>query len=152
MTGVLLAVIFLLLLALLLAVAYIVRLKRMLLDAHKEDIQEQVSSNNIYDEQILAKAMEIVYANIANVSFSVDDFARAMGMSRSALHVKLKSLTGESALSFIRRLRFDKACELLKDGRYTVAEISDMVGFNSPSYFSSSFKKYVGCLPTEYLK
>lgn len=152
MTTVLLAVIFLLLLALLVAVIYIVRLRLMLRRTGENDTQGQALPYNAYDEQILSKAMEIVEANIDNVTFSVDDFARAMGMSRSNLHVKLKSLTGDSALGFIRRLRFDKACELLKDGGYTVAEISDMVGFNSPSYFATCFKKHVGCLPTEYLK
>ena len=41
---------------------------------------------------------------------------------------------------------------LLKYGRYSISEISDMVGFNTPSYFATCFKKYMGCLPTEYVK
>ena len=45
-----------------------------------------------------------------------------------------------------------EACRLLKDGRYSISEISDMVGFNTPSYFATCFKKYMGCLPTEYVK
>ena len=45
-----------------------------------------------------------------------------------------------------------EAAKLLKDGRYTIAEVSTMVGFNTPSYFATSFKKYFGCLPTEYIK
>ena len=32
------------------------------------------------------------------------------------------------------------------------AEISFMVGYNTPSYFAARFKKYIGCLPTEYGK
>jgi AraC-like DNA-binding protein len=75
-----------------------------------------------------------------------------MNMSRSNLHLKLKALTGESALDLIRRIRFKEACRLLKDGRYSIAEISYMVGFNTPSYFATCFKKYIGCLPTEYVK
>ena len=42
--------------------------------------------------------------------------------------------------------------ELLKSGRYTVTEVSSMVGFNSSSYFATCFKKYIGCLPTEDIK
>ena len=75
-----------------------------------------------------------------------------MNMSRSNLHLKLKAITGESAIDFIRKVRFKRATELLKSGRYTVAEVSSMVGFNSSSYFATCFKKYVGCLPTEYIK
>lgn len=41
---------------------------------------------------------------------------------------------------------------MLLEGRYTVAEISNKIGFSSPSYFTNSFKKYMGMLPTEYIK
>ena len=64
----------------------------------------------------------------------------------------MKAITGESTAEFIRKIRFNQACKLLKEGRYNVAEISLMVGFNTPSYFATCFKKYVGCLPSEYIK
>lgn len=103
-----------------------------------------------YDEELLAKATAIVEKNMDNADFSTADFASEMGMSRSNLHLKLKALTGESALDFIRRIRFKEACRLLRDGRYSIAVISDLVGFNSPSYFASCFKRYMGCLPTDW--
>ena len=40
----------------------------------------------------------------------------------------------------------------MEDGRYSISEISDMVGFNTPSYFTTCFKKHIGCLPTEWVK
>lgn len=49
-------------------------------------------------------------------------------------------------------LTFNHACKLLLDRKYSISEISSMVGFNSPSYFATSFKKHVGCLPTEYVR
>ena len=73
-------------------------------------------------------------------------------MSRSNLHLKMKSITGESATKFIRKIRFNHACKLLLDRKYSISEISSMVGFNSPSYFATSFKKHVGGLPTEYVR
>lgn len=78
----------------------------------------------------MKKAVNIVEANMSNPEF----------------------LTGESTTDFVRKIRFNRACTLLKEGRYTVAEISVMVGFSSPSYFTTSFKKYVGCSPGEYSK
>ena len=95
---------------------------------------------------------EQVENNLDNSDFSTEEFAQEMNMSRSNLHLKLKALTGESALDFIRKIRFKEACRLLKDGRYSISEISDMVGFNTPSYFATCFKKYMGVLPTEYVK
>lgn len=105
-----------------------------------------------YDEELLKKATAIVEKNMDNADFSTADFASEMGMSRSNLHLKLKALTGESALDFIRRIRFKEACRLLRDGRYSISVISDLVGFNSPSYFASCFKRYMGCLPTDWNK
>ncbi|MBQ5623117.1 MAG: AraC family transcriptional regulator, partial [Alistipes sp.] len=34
--------------------------------------------------------------------------------------------------------------------RHSIADICMLVGFNSPSYFSSCFKKQYGCLPKDY--
>ena len=116
------------------------------------DIAPEKLSFNAMDEQILTRAIAIVEKNLDNAEFSTEEFAKAMNMSRSNLHLKLKALTGESALDFIRKIRFKEACRLLKDGRYSISEISDMVGFNTPSYFATCFKKYMGCLPTEYVK
>ena len=104
------------------------------------------------DEDFLNKALRFVEKNMDNIEFSTDEFAREMNMSRSNLHLKLKAITGESTIDFIRKIRFNEAAKLLKDGRYTIAEVSTMVGFNTPSYFATSFKKYFGCLPTEYIK
>lgn len=109
-------------------------------------------SFNKADEALLQKCRAIIEKNIGEVDFSVDDLSRDVGMSRSNLHLKLKSITGESAIELIRNIKFDKACQLLEDGRYSIAEISVMVGFNTPSYFTGSFKKQLGCLPSEYLK
>lgn len=49
--------------------------------------------------------------------------------------LKLKAITGKSAIDFIHKIRFNRACQLLKEGKYTVSEISFMVGYNTPSYF-----------------
>ena len=116
------------------------------------EIAPERISYNAMDEELLKKAISIVERNIDNSDFSTEEFASEMNMSRSNLHLKLKALTGESALDFIRKIRFKEACRLLKDGRYSISEISDMVGFNTPSYFATCFKKYMGCLPTEYVK
>lgn len=116
------------------------------------DIEPKKIALNSMDEELLKKAVEIMEKHLDDVEFSTDEFAREMCMSRSNLHLKLKALTGESTNEFIRKMRFNKASKLLKEGRYTVAEVSTMVGFNTPSYFATSFKKYFGCLPSEYTK
>ena len=95
--------------------------------------------------------MKVVEGYLDDADFSADKFAAEMNMSRSNLHLKMKAITGASTTDFIRKIRFSRACKLLEEGRYNITEISEMVGFNTPSYFTTSFKKYIGCLPTEYV-
>ena len=130
------------------------RTRRRMLEKYAKslEVEPEKITFNAMDEALLKRAMAIVEKNMDNIEFSTDEFAREMNMSRSNLHLKLKAITGESTIDFIRKIRFNEAAKLLKDGRYTVAEVSTMVGFNTPSYFATSFKKYFGCLPTEYIK
>lgn len=116
----------------------------------KEVVPEKMAFNSI-DEEFLRRAIGIVEENIAEPDFSVDKFSREIGMSRSNLYLKMKAITGESVTDFIKRIRFKKAVELLQERRHTIAEIAYMSGFNSPSYFSTAFKQFYNCMPTEYL-
>lgn len=120
--------------------------------SNSSEIEPEKVTFNQLDKELLTKARKIVMDNLDNSGFSADLFSSEMGMSRSSLHLKLKAITGESTIDFIRKIRFNEAAKLLLDGRYNVAEVSAKVGFNSPSYFATSFKKYFGYLPTDYIK
>lgn len=130
------------------------RTRRRMLEKYSKslEVEPEKITFNAMDEALLKRAVAIVEKNMDNIEFTADEFAREMNMSRSNLHLKLKAITGESTIDFIRKIRFKEATKLLTDGRYTVSEVSSMVGFNTPSYFATSFKKYFGCLPTEYIK
>ncbi len=117
----------------------------------KEVVPQNLAFNTL-DEEFLKEAIEIVEKYLADSDFSVDKFSREIGMSRSNLYLKFKAITGESATDFIKRIRFNKAVELMQSKRYTIAQITYMCGFNSPSYFSTAFKQYYGCMPSEYFE
>ncbi|MEI6948620.1 two-component regulator propeller domain-containing protein [Paraflavisolibacter sp. H34] len=119
--------------------------------AQSTEVAPEKITFNALDEEFLKNAIAIVEANIQEYDFSVDKFSREVGMSRSNLYLKIKAITGESATAFIKRIRFKKAVELLESRQYTMAEVAYMSGFNSPSYFSTAFKQFYGCMPTEYL-
>ncbi|TZF86104.1 response regulator (plasmid) [Pedobacter sp. BS3] len=116
----------------------------------KEVVPENITFNTL-DEEFIREAITIIENHITESDFSVDKFSREIGMSRSNLYLKLKAITGESATDFIKRIRFKKAVELLESRRYTISQVAYMSGFNSPSYFSTCFKQYYDCMPTEYL-
>lgn len=116
------------------------------------DIDVAKMTSNAMDEEFMNKAIQIVEENIDDENFTADDLAEKLFVSRSSLYLKMNSVSGEPPANFIRRIRFNKACKLLIEGRYSISEISSKVGFSSPSYFTTSFKKYVGCLPSDYVK
>lgn len=130
------------------------RTHKRMIDHYSQSVEiepEKITFNPL-DEAFIKRALDIINKNMDNTEFGTDDLAREMYVSRSNLHLKMKAITGETTTDFIRKVKFGKVCELLKDGRYTISEIGNMTGFSSPSYFTTSFKKYFGCLPTEYVK
>ncbi|MBO4476679.1 MAG: helix-turn-helix domain-containing protein [Bacteroidales bacterium] len=122
--------------------------------ANKSDSEETSVAKVFYkgDEEFMRKAMQVVKKNLDNAEFSVEALASAMNMSRSNLHIRSKALFGVSAHEFIKTVRFNEACRLLLEKKHSVAEISDMVGFATPSYFASAFHKFIGVTPTEYVR
>lgn len=117
----------------------------------KEVVTEKITFNAI-DEEFIKTIISLIETQIMEPDFSVDNLSRKIGMSRSNLYLKLKGITGESVTDFIKRIRFKKATELLESRRYNISEIAYMSGFSSPSYFSTAFKQFYGCMPTEYLE
>jgi AraC-like DNA-binding protein len=95
----------------------------------------------------LQNAIAIVERHMRDEEFSVDDFSREIGLSRAQLHRKLIALTDCSARDFIRRLRLERAFELLHSDAGNVSEIAFQVGFRDPSHFAKSFRKQFGVPP-----
>jgi len=91
-----------------------------------------------------------IESNLDNEQFGVEELGREMAMSRSQVHRKLKALTDQSATTFIRNYRLHRAADLLKQDAGSVTEIAFRVGFNSQTYFSSSFNELFQCTPSDY--
>jgi AraC-like DNA-binding protein len=75
-----------------------------------------------------------------------------VGVSRSGLHRKVKSMLGTSPMEFLREARIRKAAQLLSQTSKTVSEVAYACGFSDPKYFSKCFKAAIGQTPTEYKK
>lgn len=117
------------------------------------DPEFSFSEKDLHDNEIkmINKAIAIVEDHLLDANFTVEILAEKLKMSRTSLHRKLKVHTDQSATEFIRFVRLKKALKMLKSGNYTIDEVSYNVGFNTPSYFSQSFKKQFGKSPKEYL-
>ena len=102
------------------------------------------------DYDFLSRAYSIVAENISDENWSVGDLATALGIGRTRLHVRITEITGNSSLYFIKAVRFSEAEKLLKQGELPISEISSMVGFRTPAYFSTAFKAFTGFTPKQF--
>ncbi len=102
------------------------------------------------DKDFIRHAVEIVEKNIANADFSVDEWSRELGLSRTTLYKRVLSATGSTPIGYIRNFRMKRAAQLLEKTRHNVAEVAYMVGFNDPKYFARYFKEVYGILPSAY--
>jgi DNA-binding response OmpR family regulator/ligand-binding sensor domain-containing protein/nitrogen-specific signal transduction histidine kinase len=110
---------------------------------------EEINYASQLDKEFLDKAMKIIDNELSNTEFSINDFCRMLGMSRTSVYNKLKTLTDQSPNDFIRIIRLNKSKELLVSRRYSIGEVSCMVGFSDPKYFSTCFKKQFGISPSK---
>lgn len=104
------------------------------------------------DERLLQHAIDYIRNNMEDPELSVEAMSKALGLSRTHLHRKLKALTNQSPIEFIKVIRMKQAAYLLSTGKLTVSEVGYKVGYNTPSYFSSSFNAHFGMSPTIYME
>ena len=88
--------------------------------------EEELST---YDADFLVQVNQVLEANIDNTVFSVEILAHKVFVSRSQLFRKLKRLTGQTPVAFIRNFRLDRAMEILKIQKRTMKRVAIMVGF-----------------------
>ena len=95
---------------------------------------------------------QIIEENMANSDLSVNFLAEQLGISRSGLFAKIKTLADITPNEMIQVVRLKRAAKLLREGKYLVSEVGYMVGFSNPSYFTKCFQKQFGIKPGDYIK
>lgn len=108
-------------------------------------------AGNATDEKFLTEMNEIIEQNLSNPELSVDFLAKEMGISRSGLFPKIKMLANVTPNELIQVIRLKKAASLLLEKRFRINEVSYMVGFNDPTYFTKCFFKQFGIKPKDFM-
>ena len=102
------------------------------------------------EERFIIQLNQIIAENISNPDLDQQLICHELGVSRALLYNKMKAITGAGAKEYITKIRIEKAKTLIETTSNTIAEISDMTGFASQSYFSTAFKNYTGMTPSQY--
>ena len=104
------------------------------------------------DQVFLNKVTAIIEANLENEKFGVEELSHELGMSRSNINRRLRSLQKNSISQLIQEIRLQRAMEMLQQKVATASEVAFRVGFSSPTYFNKCFHEYYGFPPGEVKK
>ncbi|GAB3573248.1 two-component regulator propeller domain-containing protein [Hymenobacter daeguensis] len=104
------------------------------------------------DREFLETAMAVVERNLDNSEFSVQVLVKEMAMSQSVFYRRIKSITGQTAVEFIRDVRMKRAAQLLAQTTMRVSEVAFEVGIEDAKYFRKAFQKIYNLAPSEYAR
>lgn len=92
--------------------------------------------------------------NYINIYFSeittLDELCNQFNVSQRNLERIFRKELGISPVSYLKRVRLEKASAILLSSSYSVSQIATMCGFTSFAYFTKEFKKIYGATPVEY--
>jgi YesN/AraC family two-component response regulator len=118
------------------------------------EVESEISllTHSLLDEDFMKKVTQLIDDHITENSLTTSFLCRELGMSTSKLYRKIKELTDLAPNEFIRTVRLKRSAILLKTKKYNVSEVTDLIGFNDPLYFSRCFKKQFGYPPSALIK
>lgn len=124
-----------------------VRIKDQLKSLNAPPVEREQSDEEIF----ILKVNDIVLSNLSDMGFSIEMLCSEIGISRSALYSRIKSLTGMSLSEYIKHVRLQKSLEFFKLGKRSVSDVAYSVGFKTLAHFSRCFSKEFGIAPSEYI-
>jgi AraC family transcriptional regulator of adaptative response / methylphosphotriester-DNA alkyltransferase methyltransferase len=96
--------------------------------------------------QEAARITEAEYAS----DLSLDDVARRVASSRRQLQRAFAEIGNTTFREHLARVRMERAAELLADGRLSVREVANRVGYRQPAQFAKAFRRWRGMTPSAY--
>lgn len=102
------------------------------------------------DEELMNKVDQYINDNLSETTLRVDALSDYVGLSRSQFHRRIKEIMGVSPSDYIRNIKLQKACALLRDTDIDISQVAYSLGFNAQSHFSTQFKRFSGLTPSEY--
>ena len=100
------------------------------------------------EDTFIERLNNVMDKYLSDENFNVTIMTKELGMSRTALFTKMKSIYGVSPQTWITNFRLNRATELLTTREHNVSEVSEMVGFATITGFSRSFKNIYGVSPS----
>ncbi|MDD7738613.1 MAG: AraC family transcriptional regulator [Fusicatenibacter sp.] len=125
-------------------------LNQLLISVHRILLTKQVRRQPLFDNEMDA-AVRYFHSNY-NKPISIESYASDHNMSVSWFIRCFREYTNTTPAQYLLSLRISNARTLLENTSYNISEISNIIGYDNPLYFSRLFKKQCGVSPSEYRK
>lgn len=112
---------------------------------------KQASEEGAKEDAFLQQLIHIIEVNLSNADFNVKMLAEQLNMSQPTLYRKVKQRSDLSVIDMIRSIRISKAATLIMENRYSIQEISEMVGYSDTRTLRKHFMEQFGVSPSKYI-
>lgn len=102
-------------------------------------------------DKMVADTIKLLKTNVES-KISIEEICQKTSYSRAYLFKKFKQNTGKSVMEFYVRLKIERGKQLIRENELSVKQIADKLCFDTPNYFSKTFKKLTGLTPLQYKK
>lgn len=116
-----------------------------------QSVVVKLKQSDIGLDKTLMTAIEYITDNW-NGSFTIGDLARKCCVSESTLYHLFQKQLGQTPIKFLNSIKINIAIEYLENSNYSIATISETVGFNSENHFRKTFCDFTGTTPLKYRK
>lgn len=118
-------------------------------ESYIKNMTDYIQANDVTAEKrIVSTAISYMEKEYRIATLST--VAEHVFISPNYLSFLFKVETGSTFIDKLSEIRIAKAKELLSSLRYKTYEVAELVGYNDARYFSQVFKKYTGCLPSNF--
>ena len=125
------------------------------LHRHKETVAKKnrlnYRVNGIDVPTEVKKILDYIDAHLYD-KLSISVIANAMGKSESTIKMLFSQYQSGGIMKYCNSLKIKEARKLIREDNYNFAQISNLLSFDTPQYFSKCFKKYTNMTPSEYQK
>ena len=139
---------------LLLRIKQLIETKEKMVEKHRLEIlstPKEIEAKS-WDEKLLSNITKIIEDKVADPELNVNNLSQLSGISTKQIYRRIKQLTGQTPVDYIRTIRMKKAAMLLVQQKFSVAEVMYLVGFSNYSYFSKCFHAKYGKTPKQFME
>ena len=103
------------------------------------------------ENQIVDRAIQLISNNLCK-KLTLEELAVSVHVSVPYLYKLFELHLGTSPGKYIAKIRIEESKMLLREGRLTMGQVADAMGYSSPQQFSRQFRSICGITPTEYIR